>query len=172
MNMAHLRDVALLELLASSGCRISEVINLNVKDIDLAERPAVVLGKGNKERRVWFSVDAAKFLQEYWTSRKAQPDEPAFSRHDRSAAFRIERLTTDGARMIVKGVALLAGVKKFSPHYFRHGFAIRALAETKNLALVQDLLGHSSPTATRVYAKIYPEELQIAHRGIFDATKC
>ena len=61
----------------------------------------------------------------------------------------------------------IAGIDKFTPHYFRHAFAIRMLSETGNLALVQDLLGHADPAATRVYAKIYPEDLRDAHHKIF-----
>ncbi len=165
------RNIALLEFLASSGCRISEVMALNVQDIDVANKTTVVTGKGNKERRVFFSSSAAAALIEYWKMRLSMgANDPAFARHDKGAGKRkLKRITATTARNIVKEIAIVAGVDptKFSPHYFRHAFAIRMLSETGNIALVQDLLGHSDPKSTRIYAKIYPEKLQDAHRLVF-----
>lgn len=165
------RNIALLEFLASSGCRISEVTALNIQDIDMANRTTVVTGKGSKERRVWFSQSAAEAMLEYWKARGSNmPTDPAFGRHDKGAGRkRVKRMTPTTARRIVKEIATLAGIdpSKFSPHYFRHAFAIRVLSETGNLALVQDLMGHASPQSTRVYAKIYSDDMQAAHRKIF-----
>jgi site-specific recombinase XerD len=165
------RNTALIEFLASSGCRISEVIALNVADIDFINRSTVVTGKGNKERRVFFSPSAADAMQGYWNARgSVMAKDPAFARHDRGAGHKyIKRMTGTTARRIVKDIAVLADVDptKFSPHYFRHAFAIRVLSETGNLALTQDLLGHKDPKSTRVYAKIHSEDLQEAHHQIF-----
>lgn len=165
------RNIAILEFLASSGCRVSEAINLNIQDIDLVNRSTIVTGKGSKERRVFFSPVAAASISAYWDARKSRmATDPAFARHDKGAGRKhIKRMTTTAVRNIVKDVALLAGVDttKFSPHYFRHAFAIRVLGETGNLALAQDLLGHKDPKATRVYAKIHSEDLQKAHRSLF-----
>jgi integrase/recombinase XerC len=165
------RDVALVEFLASSGCRISEVTALNVQDIDFESRSTIVTGKGSKERRVFFGGSAADSIKEYWKVRGSSlATDPVFGRHDKGAGHkRIKRMTPTTARRIVKDIANLAGVdpSKFSPHYFRHAFAIKVLSETGNLALTQDLLGHVSPQSTRVYAKIYSEDMQKAHRDIF-----
>jgi site-specific recombinase XerD len=165
------RNTALLEFLASTGCRISEATALNVKDIDFTERSTIVMGKGSKERRVWFSQTAADCLKAYWKARGAQaPNDPIFARHDRGAGVKkVKRLTPTSARNIVKDVANLAGIDpaKFSPHYFRHAFGIKVLSETGNLALVQDLMGHQNPTSTRVYAKIATDDMKSAHREIF-----
>lgn len=165
------RNIALLEMLASSGCRISEVLNLDIKDIDLVNRSAVVTGKGSKDRRVFFSQAAIDALVAYWEIRKSSmPTDPAFARHDKGAGKkRMKRINTVTARNVVREIAMIAGIDptKFSPHYFRHAFAIRVLAETDNLALVQDLLGHASPNSTRVYAKIYPEDMRAMHNKIF-----
>jgi len=164
------RNIALLELLASSGCRNGEVVTLLVKDIDLVEHSAIVTGKGSKQRKVFFSSDAAQALRTYWTARgNAEPASPAFSRHDRGAGKKIKPITTETVRDIVEGVMAVAGIDPgtFSPHRFRHGFAITMLQETSDLALVQDLLGHSSPVSTRVYAKIYPEAMRKAHKKVF-----
>lgn len=165
------RNIALIEFLASSGCRVSEVTALNVQDIDLENRTTIVTGKGSKERRVFISPSAAAALTEYWEARKsAMATDPAFGRHDRGAGHkRIKRMTTTTARNIVKDIAAIARIdpNKFSPHYFRHAFATYVLSETHDLALVQDLLGHKDPKSTRVYAKIHADDLQKAHREIF-----
>jgi site-specific recombinase XerD len=166
------RNIALLEFLASSGCRISEATALNVQDINLVDRSTIVTGKGSKERRVWFSQAAGDAMVEYWKVRdSSMATDPVFGRHDKGAGTkRIKRITTTTARNIVNLVATVAGIDptKFSPHYFRHAFAIRVLSETGNLALAQDLLGHVSPQSTRVYAKIYSDDMQAAHRKIFE----
>lgn len=165
------RNIALIELLASSGCRISEIMMLDVGDISLETSMAVVMGKGSKERRVYFSESTMLALLAYWKARgEMRVEDPILARHDRAAKNRkFMRMTTAMARIIVRQIAILAGIDpaKFTPHYFRHAFAIRILTETNNLALAQDLLGHQDPKSTRVYAKIYPDELQAAHREIF-----
>jgi site-specific recombinase XerD len=169
--MVKERNIALLEFLASTGCRNSEVTNLNIKDLDMVKRSAIVTGKGSKERRVWFSQSAADALLEYWRVRKSDmPTDPVFCAHDKGSSGReTKRITPTTTRRIVKDIAILAGIdpNKFSPHYFRHAFAIRVLHETNNLAMVQDMLGHADPGATRVYAKIYSEDLEKAHKEIF-----
>jgi site-specific recombinase XerD len=166
------RDIALLEMLASTGCRISELIALDVKDIDLENRTAIVIGKGDKERHVFFNSQAKLALENYWAARRSSrmPTDPIFARHDKGAGNkRLKRMTTTTARNIVNEIAEFAGldVSKMSPHYFRHAFAIRVLSETGNLALAQDLLGHRDPKSTRIYAKIYADDLKQAHRSIF-----
>jgi integrase/recombinase XerD len=166
------RNVALLEFLASTGCRNNEVIQLNIGDLDMVNRTTIVNGKGSKERRVWFSQSAADALQEYWKVRGSNmPSDPIFCAHDKGSKGReVKRITTTTTRNVVKQIAIVAGIdpNKFSPHYFRHAFAIRVLSETGNLALIQDMLGHKDPGATRVYAKIYSEDLEKAHKEIFN----
>lgn len=162
------RNVAIVEFLASTGCRNQEICDLLVKDFAEDYRSAIVTGKGKKERRVFISRSGSEALMHYWAIRKYRgKEDPAFTRHDRGASGKILPLTTVSIRNIVKKISMVAGVELFSPHYFRHAFAIRVLHETGNLALTQDLLGHASPDSTRVYAKIYPEEIQSAHREIF-----
>jgi site-specific recombinase XerD len=165
------RNIALIELLASSGCRISEITNLNVRDIDFETRSAIVTGKGSKQRRAFFSTSAMDALEAYWHERgSAMATDPILSAHDKGVSGRkTSRMTPTTARTTVKQVAMVAGIDttKFSPHYFRHAFAIRVLSETHDLALAQDLLGHANPMATRVYAKIHAEDLRDAHREIF-----
>lgn len=164
------RNIALIEVLASSGCRISEIINLNVQDIDCKNRTTIVTGKGSKQRRIWISQSAMDALENYWKVRgHAMATDPVFVRHDKGTGKKVQRMTPTTARNVVKQIAVIAGIDphKFSPHYFRHAFAIRVLSETHDLALTQDLLGHADPAATRVYAKIHSEDLQKAHHDLF-----
>jgi site-specific recombinase XerD len=164
------RNIAIIYFLLTTGCRNNELVQLKVKDIDLKAQHALVLGKGQRERRVFFNAQTARALEAYWSARgfreKAQP---AFARHDDGAGKKKQALTTTSIRNIVDDFALLAGLDKgsFTPHYFRHAFAIKMLQETHDLALVQDLLGHASPASTRVYAKIYPDDLEKAHRQVW-----
>jgi len=164
------RNQAIIEFLYSSGCRAGELAGLRVRDIDLRERSALVTGKGDKERRVFFSSEAARALRVYFSARGHQgAGEPVFCRHDRGAGHKVKPMGTETIRRVVADVAMAAGIDRhqFTPHAFRHAFAIRMLRETSNLAVVQDLLGHDDPGTTRVYATIYPEELKQAHREVY-----
>lgn len=164
------RNIAIIEFLASTGCRNAEITNLKISEIDMRDRTAIVTGKGKKERRVWFSQEAHDAIQEYWKTRKfAQLTDYVFCRHDKGTGSKHQGMTPTTTRNVVKEVAILAGIdlKKISPHYFRHDFAIKMLRKTGNLAMVQDLMGHATPASTRVYAKIYPDELQKAHRDMY-----
>lgn len=164
------RDIAIIESLASTGCRIGELSKLDINKIDLSERSAVVTGKGSKERVVYFSSEAIQSLLQYWEARGDQsPGSPVFCRHDRGAGGKIKRAGEETIWNVVKKIMKIAGIEsgKFSPHYFRHAFAINMLKDTGNLALVQDLLGHANPQSTRVYAKIYPEDLRDAHHKVY-----
>lgn len=162
------RNIAIVEFLACTGCRNAEICGLNIEKVNIHERSAIVLGKGNKERRVFLSDTALQALNNYWKARgNSEPKNPVFSRHDKGAGKKVKRITMTSIRDIIKVVMDIAGIDKFSPHYFRHAFAIKMLRETGNLAMVQDLMGHDDPASTRVYAKIYPDELQAAHRKVY-----
>jgi site-specific recombinase XerD len=167
------RDIAIIECLASSGCRVSELAGLLVKDLDLEDKSAIVMGKGKRQRRTYFNTRAIDALIDYWKARgNHTPNSPIFMRHDRAAAAREDKsLSVRSIQNVVDSVAMTAGIERgnFSPHYFRHAFAIKALRETGNLALVQDLMGHQTPQATRIYAKIYPDDLHKAYKDIFDS---
>ena len=165
------RNIALAEFLYSSGCRANEVAQLRIKDLDLVERSAIVTGKGSKQRRVYFSLQSLEAMRVYFQVRGFNSGkDPVFCRHDRGAGKKVKPMTTKTIRNIVRDISISAGIDKhaFTPHSFRHAFAIRMLRETNNLAIVQDMLGHADPGATRVYATIYPEELKKAHNSVFD----
>ena len=164
------RDIALIEFLASTGCRVNEACLLKIRDVDLQEHSAKVMGKGSKERMVFLSSTACDALNDYWNIRGFRDkSQPAFARHDDGASDRALPLSTTTMRNVVDEVVAIAGLEsgQFTPHSFRHAFATRMLSETGNLALVQDLMGHASPAATRVYAKVAPEELREAHKRVY-----
>ena len=169
-----LRNVAIIWFLISTGCRNNEIAKLRIKDLDLSGRKALVVGKGNKERRVFFNAQTADAIEKYWKERgHTEKSLPVFARHDKGAGKRMKNLTTRSIQNIVDEMITSAGLEKgsFTPHYFRHAFAIKMLQKTHDLALVQDLLGHATPASTRVYAKIYPDELEKAHREVWDEEK-
>lgn len=164
------RNIALVEFLYSTGCRNNEAAQLEVKDLDFSENSARVIGKGSKERKVFFGQKAAEAIRKYFRARKYEDKtSPVFARHDRAAGKKHNKITNFTVRNIVDDCVVVAGFERgsFTPHYFRHAFAIKMLSETHDLALVQDLMGHAEPSATRVYAKIYPEDLKEAHNKVY-----
>ena len=162
------RDIAIVEFLASSGCRVGEVVKISVGDVNMKERTVMVNGKGNKSRWVYFSTKARDAMIDYWEKRgDCSPTSPAFARHDKRASTHMLFMTTMSVQNIVRLVAARAGIENFTPHVFRHGFAVEMLDHTQNLALVQDLMGHADPSATRVYAKVKPERFKEAHQSVF-----
>ena len=163
------RNPALVETLYSTGCRIDEVVRLRVKDIDLKNREAIVKGKGQRERKVFFSPQAVNTCLHYWRQRgDIRQDDPVFARHDDGAGKKVLKpLTTQGARNAVLQLRDAAGLDKFTPHSFRHYFATKLLEETGQLDIVQEALGHSSPETTRVYAQTNPEIVRTAHKEVF-----
>jgi len=163
----HERDIALVLFLYSSGCRNNEAVQLDIRDLNMVDRSAIVVGKGDKERRIFFSPEAAEALHYYWKVRGfTDGANPVFARHDRGAGKKCKRITTMGVRNVIDQVSKTAGVE-FVPHQFRHAFAKKMLMDTGNLALVQDLLGHASPISTRVYTQVDEEDLRQAHRDVF-----
>jgi site-specific recombinase XerD len=159
------RNIALVEFLASSGCRNAEAAGLTIERVNLTDRTALVDGKTG-EGKVYFSAETADAFDKYWAARGFRsPRDAAFSGHGNRNQR--GKLSGTAIRKIVHEIAGAAGVKIFTPHYFRHAFASRILRETGNLALTQDLLRHKSPTSTRVYAKIDDSELKDAHERIF-----
>jgi len=163
------RDRAVLELLYSSGLRISELVGLGLGDLDQDQGLVVVLGKGAKQRLVpvgSHALDAlARWLGEggrpRWASGRAQ------SRDDRDSLFvssRGRRLSRQAGWVIVQGAARQAGLSdKVSPHVLRHSFATHLLDHGADIRVVQELLGHASITTTQLYTKVSTEHLRRAY---------
>ncbi len=159
-----MRDRALLELLYSTGIRLSELIGLNLQDMEMSGGTIRVLGKGNKQRIVPFGRPARRALEAYLSVRaslvgKAPPGtlsaEPVF-------------LTVRGKRMNPKGVNVLVGkyisrvseIEKKSPHVIRHTFATHMLDRGADLQAVKELLGHESLSTTQIYTHVSVDRLK------------
>ncbi|MBZ5593693.1 MAG: tyrosine-type recombinase/integrase [Acidobacteriia bacterium] len=151
------RDLAILELLYGSGLRVSELVGLNLDDIDRAERWLRVRGKGRKERQVPFGGKAADALDRYLEGR-ASRETALFLNH------RGGRLTDRGVRGIIKLYAtLIAGDSSLHPHSFRHAFATHLLSDGADLRSIQELLGHARLSTTQKYTQVSLTDLMATY---------
>ncbi len=153
------RDKALFEVLYSSGCRVSEITGLRIKDLSDDLTSAVVLGKGGKMRRVYFEQDARNALEVYLADRKKrfagkETDESLFVNQ------RGGKMTPQGIRYVLSRYSGSEGTKRHvNPHAFRHTFATAMITNGADVRMVQELLGHSSISTTQRYTHISTEQL-------------
>lgn len=174
LESVRLRNIAMLEALRASGMRVGELVGLKRDDIDYRTHSARVTGKGSKQRIVYFDDTAWNSIQAYLKQRgdgakgRALYLLPVFARHDKRSGKRILPLTTDAVRLVFDELAKDANLEvAMTPHSLRHAFATKVLEATGDLALVQDMLGHSSPATTRIYAKVSSKRMRQAHRTAF-----
>jgi integrase/recombinase XerD len=155
-----MRDRAVLETLYGAGLRVSELVGLDVDDLDLEEGSVRVLGKGSKEREVPLGRCACAAIAAYLTRARPQLATP----RSRSALFlnqRGGRLTRQGAATILKGRVRLAGIgKRVTPHTLRHSYATHLLEGGADVRVVQELLGHASVATTQIYTLVTKEHLR------------
>jgi len=155
-----LRQRTLVECLYSTGCRLSEIQQLNIKDINFREMSAVVYGKGRKEREVFFSVKAIFYLKKYLDSR--DDDCPALFVTMRKPYRRVaNRSIQDEINKIAEQAELDHGV---TPHWFRRTMATRMLETGAHLSAVQNILGHNSPDTTQHYINVTEEFKREQHK--------
>ena len=161
------RDKAILELLFSTGLRVSELSNLEKEDINLKRDEFTVLGKGGKSRVVFLSDEAKIWLQKYLDTRKDM-NTYMFISHDKRFGKQKdhdEPLTPRSIQRIVQKHALEAGItKKVTPHTMRHSYATDLLQNGADIRSVQSMLGHSSITTTQIYTHITDKELKNVHK--------
>ena len=144
------RDRAIFEFLYGCGLRVSELVGLNLEDIDRAERWIRVRGKGKKERQVPFTSQAAGALDRYLADRGATPQQHSVFLNHRGG-----RLTARGAGGIVKLYGILVnGDSSVHPHGFRHAYATHLLADGADLRAIQELLGHARLSTTQKYTQV------------------
>lgn len=142
------RDRALVEFLVSSGCRVSETASVLISDIDWNDRSLLVLGKGNKTRRVYFSVKAKLQIKMYLAQRKGESDHLFISEH---APY--QAINKDQIEKIIRTIAARTTISKpVTPHVLRHTFATQALQRGMDISIIQKLLGHESINTTQIYA--------------------
>jgi len=163
-----LRDKAILELLFSSGLRVSELVSLNCDQINLKSRELGVIGKGGKQRVVFISHRAKKWLERYLVAR-SEHYQPLFIRYsgkkpDPSTKGESLRLTVRSVQRLVEKYRRKAGlVVKVTPHVLRHSFATDLLSQGADLRSVQELLGHQNVATTQIYTHVTDRRLKEIH---------
>lgn len=162
-----LRDRAILELLFSSGLRVSELVGLDKDNINLKRREFMVRGKGQKDRPIFISPEATKWVEHYLHNR-TDTSKPLFIRYSGSKKVDLSgnfhRLTARSVQRLIKRYALLAGITKpVSPHTLRHSFATDLLMNGADLRSVQALLGHSNIATTQIYTHVTDPHLKEVH---------
>lgn len=155
----NLRDLAIIDLLASTGMRVGELVNINIEDIDFENRECVVFGKGNKERPVYFDARTKIHLKNYLKSRT--DDNPAlFVSLDKP----FNRLQISGVEIRLRNLGRRLGIHRVHPHKFRRTVATRAIDKGMPIEQVQSLLGHSQIDTTMHYAMVNQNNVKESHR--------
>lgn len=154
-----LRDLAIIDILASTGMRVGELVKLNINDIDFENRECVVFGKGNKERPVYFDARTKIHLKNYLNSRK-----------DKNSALFVsldaphDRLQISGVEIRLRQLGRKLGIQKVHPHKFRRTVATKAIDKGMPIEQVQSLLGHSHIDTTMHYAMVNQNNVKESHR--------
>ena len=153
------RDLAMIDLLYSTGIRVGELVKLNIADVDFSSRECVVFGKGNKERKVYFDAKAKLHLQNYLDERT--DDNPAlFVTLD--APY--DRLKISGVEIRVRNLGRKLNMDKIHPHKFRRTMATRAIDKGMPIEQVQKILGHSQIDTTMQYAIVNQNNVKNSHQ--------
>ena len=154
-----IRNLVLIELLLTTGMRVGELVNLNISDINFEERSCVVLGKGNKQREVYFDAKTKIHLQEYLENR-----------NDNEAALFVsknkphQRLSISGIELIIRNIGKNINIDKAYPHKFRRTLATMAIDNGMPIEQVQKLFGHVKIETTMHYAMVNQNNVKISHR--------
>ena len=163
-----IRDRAILELLYGTGMRVGELVNLNIRDIDLYEKTVRVFGKGSKERILPLGNPSIEAVQEYLNSRNIFRKNVSIDKNDPNALFLNRfggRLSARSIRrLLIKYMKMADLNKKISPHVLRHSFATHLLGGGADLRSVQELLGHESLSTTQIYTHITKERLKAIYK--------
>ena len=175
-NEPGLRDRAIIELLFSSGLRVSELVNLNRDHINLARREFMVRGKGQKDRPVFVSMSAAEHVKNYLDARSDSLPALFISYSRRLAKPSVSgdyrRLSARSIQRMVSHYARLAGITKHvSPHTMRHSFATDLLLNGADLRAVQSMLGHSNIATTQIYTHVTDQHLKDVHERFHSDTR-
>ena len=158
-NCSTLRDLAIIDLLYSTGIRVGELVRLNIADIDFESRECIVFGKGDKERRVYFDAKTKIHLKKYIDSRE-----------DNNGALFVSlnapynRLKISGVEIRLRQLGRRLNMKAIHPHKFRRTMATRAIDKGMPIEQVQKILGHSQIDTTMQYAIVNQNNVKISHQ--------
>ena len=158
-NAANSRDLALIDLLTSTGMRVGELVKLNRKDIDFQNRECIVTGKGNKQRKVYFDARTKIHLSKY-LSERADTNEALFV----SLMAPFKRLQISGVEIRLRNLGKQLNIPKVHPHKFRRTLATMAIDKGMPIEQVQHLLGHQSLDTTLQYAMVNQNNVKLSHR--------
>lgn len=157
------RDTALLTVLYSTGCRVSEIAGITLADIDPSGASATVTGKGNKQRKVFFSKAARAALDAYLPEREAVIQRHQERNYAKNKLFISKRglsLSVRGIQFILERYSNEAGNQRLSPHALRHTFATTLITRGADIRVVQEMLGHASISTTQRYTHITKDHLK------------
>ena len=158
-NCKTKRDLAIIDLLYSTGIRVGELVRLNISDIDFEERECVVYGKGDKERRVYFDAKAKVHLKDYINTR-TDKNKALFVTLD--APY--DRLKISGVEIRLRKLGRKLSLERIHPHKFRRSMATRAIDKGMPIEQVQKILGHSQIDTTMQYAMVNQNNVKTAHQ--------
>ena len=163
MNIDNVRDHAIFEMLLSSGVRVAELVNMDISDVNFNDNSIYVIGKGNKERKVYFSDDCKVYLKLYLESR--DDNKPAlFLQKQRNKG----RIGIEGVSTMIRGLGMESGVTKAHCHRFRRTFATEMLNRDVPIEQVSQLLGHESIETTTIYAITNENTVKVNHSKFID----
>lgn len=158
-HCTEIRDIAMIDMLYSTGIRVGELVNLNIGDVNLLQRECIVYGKGDKERRVYFDAKTKIHLQKYLDSRT--DNNPAlFVTLDSPHA----RLQISGVEIRLRNLGKQLGLARIHPHKFRRTMATRAIDKGMPIEQVQKILGHSQIDTTMQYAIVNQTNVKTSHQ--------
>ena len=155
----NIRDLALIDLLSSTGMRVGELVKLNISDIDFENRECVVFGKGDKERKVYFDARTKIHLQRYLSKRR--DENPALFT---TLLAPFNRLKISGVEIRLRELGRKLNIPKVHPHKFRRTLATVAIDKGMPIEQVQHLLGHQNIDTTMQYAMVNQTNVKISHR--------
>ena len=158
-NCESKRDLAIIDLLYSTGIRVGELVNLNIDDIDLDGRECVIYGKGDKERKVYFDAKAKVHIEEYINSR-TDTNSALFVTLD--APY--DRLKISGVEIRLRQLGRKLQLERIHPHKFRRSMATRAIDKGMPIEQVQKILGHSQIDTTMQYAMVNQSNVKSSHQ--------
>lgn len=158
-NCKNKRDLAIIDLLYSTGMRVGELVNLCIKDIDFENRECIVLGKGNKQRKVYFDAKTKIHIKQYLETRE-DDNEALFV----SLMKPYEKLEISGVEIALRKIGKKIGLEKVHPHKFRRTLATKAIDKGMPIEQVQHLLGHTKIDTTLEYAMVDDVNVKLSHK--------